>query len=68
MHTSSSPTLPARQGVVAWSPDGRQLLFSGDSPEGSGLMLTDASGAEPQPLDAICEDILLWVRRRRVLA
>ena len=31
-------------------------------------MLTDASGAEPQPLDAICEDILLRLRRRRVLA
>jgi len=49
------PNIPGRQGVVAWSHDGRQLLFTGDNPESSGLMLTDASGAEPQPLDAICE-------------
>ena len=49
------PNRPGRQGAVAWSPDGRQLLFTEDSPESAGWMLTDASGAEPQPLDAICD-------------
>jgi dipeptidyl aminopeptidase/acylaminoacyl peptidase len=49
------PDRPGRQGVVAWSPDGGRLLFSEDSPGSAGLMLTDASGSEPRPLDTICE-------------
>ena len=44
------PDREGRQGVVAWSPDGRQLLFSEDSAGSAGLMVTDGSGSEPRPL------------------
>jgi Tol biopolymer transport system component len=44
------PNREGRQGVAAWSPDGSQLLFSEDNRGSAGLMLTDGSGSEPQPL------------------
>ena len=49
------PDRPGRQQVIAWSPNGSRLLFSDDAAGGGGLMLTDASGSEPQLLDA-CVD------------
>lgn len=47
---------PGRQRVIAWLPDGSRLLYSEDAAGSGGLMLTDASGSEPQLLDA-CVDI-----------
>jgi Tol biopolymer transport system component len=41
------PSVPGNQEAIAWTPDGKRLLYSGDD---GGLALTDLEGSEPEVL------------------
>lgn len=57
------PGRPGQQGGVAWSPDGRRLIFWEGPRESTGefvqrstnLYMSDASGTDPQIVDTSCE-------------
>lgn len=58
-----------RDKIVAWSPDGRRLFFLADEPQGQGVYLAEADGANAERLDVNCAvpESVAWAPTNRGL-